>query len=420
MVLRREILPDPLSNTGMMLMFRPAIAAVVATLVVAMPAAAQSPDPKAFRPQLAAAQGRLAVSLVQRLARTGKRIVAVSPASLAGAAAALDLGASAEMRGALHRVLGFAGSDDARDLAALRHSLSQLGSAQNEGGPLRVYNATLFDDAVSLYPGVALAFREAGLKHAVMDFSAGGVADTINGEVRKHTAGLIPEIIDRMPSGRLIAVNAVYFKDRWKTPFDAAETRPAPFHRISGGTVAVATMHLPEGRYRFRQDPRFVGIDLPYADERYSMTIVTTRGDRPAPARAFRPVGDWLAGNGFAPASGDLALPGFALSSREDLTGALDRLGLRRARFARDALAGFSAEDLSLSRVLQRVELRVTEEGTEAAAATAAMEERSATPGYVHLVVDRPFVFALRDNITGLILIAGYVGEPAPLVAAAR
>jgi serine protease inhibitor len=415
MVLRRQVLQDPLNNR-MMVMFRPAIAALVATLVVAMPAAAQAPD---FRPQLAAAQGRLAVNLVQRLARSGKRIVAVSPASLAGAAAALDLGASADMRGALHQVLGFAGGDNARDLAALRGSLSQL-AARGEGGPLRVYNATLFDDDVSLYPGVALAFREAGLKHAVMDFSAGGVAEMINGEVRKHTAGLIPEIIDRMPSGRLIAVNAVYFKDRWKTPFDAAETRPAPFRRISGGTVAVATMHLPEGRYRFRQDPQFVGIDLPYADERYSMTIVTTRGDRPAPARAFRPVGDWLAGNGFAPAPGDLALPGFALSSREDLTGALDRLGLRRARFARDALAGFSAEDLSLSRVLQRIELRLTEEGTEAAAATAAVEERAATPGYVHLVVDRPFVFALRDNATGLILIAGYVGEPTPLVAAAR
>ena len=70
--------------------------------------------------------------------------------------------------------------------------------------------------------------------------------------------------------------------------------------------------------------------------------------------------------------------------------------------------------------MLQRIELRLTEEGTEAAAATAAVEERAATPGYVHLVVDRPFVFALRDNATGLILIAGYVGEPAPLVAAAR
>jgi serine protease inhibitor len=30
----------------------------------------------------------------------------------------------------------------------------------------------------------------------------------------------------------------------------------------------------------------------------------------------------------------------------------------------------------------------------------------------IHMVVDKPFVYALRDKVTGLILVAGYVGQP--------
>jgi serine protease inhibitor len=56
----------------------------------------------------------------------------------------------------------------------------------------------------------------------------------------------------------------------------------------------------------------------------------------------------------------------------------------------------------------------VDEEGAEAAAATAIMGTRSleSDDGSIHMVVDKPFIYALRDSVTGLILVAGYVGHP--------
>jgi serpin B len=115
-----------------------------------------------------------------------------------------------------------------------------------------------------------------------------------------------------------------------------------------------------------------------------------------------------------------LALPHFDVSGSEDITGALDRLGLKAARVAPGALAGFTADPAGITRVVQRMELRLNEEGTEAAAVTAAIVERSFDPSYVRMVVDKPFMFALRDKVTGLILMAGYVGEPTALATAAR
>ena len=38
----------------------------------------------------------------------------------------------------------------------------------------------------------------------------------------------------------------------------------------------------------------------------------------------------------------------------------------------------------------------------------------------VEMKVDKPFMFALRDSETGLILMSGYVGRPAPVKTAAQ
>ena len=97
----------------------------------------------------------------------------------------------------------------------------------------------------------------------------------------------------------------------------------------------------------------------------------------------------------------------------EELLQPLDALGLRAARQLPDALDGFSSEQLIISRVVQKLELRLSEEGTEAAAATAVVTTRSLSPDtHLKMVVDKPFVFTLRDQKTGLILFMGYVGAP--------
>jgi serpin B len=109
-------------------------------------------------------------------------------------------------------------------------------------------------------------------------------------------------------------------------------------------------------------------------------------------------------------------MPRFSASGNEDLLATLDALGLEAARKAPDALKGLAAASQSISKVVQKTELRINEEGTEAAAATAVVATRSAATApdqYVKMVVDKPFVFALRDKPTGLVLLQGYVGEPA-------
>lgn len=82
--------------------------------------------------------------------------------------------------------------------------------------------------------------------------------------------------------------------------------------------------------------------------------------------------------------------------------------------------ADFSAVDgtrcLFLSKAVHKAFVEVNEQGTEAAAATALMFEMTASvkPQPIHLVVNRPFIFLIRNTKTKTLLFMGRVLEPPP------
>jgi serpin B len=77
-------------------------------------------------------------------------------------------------------------------------------------------------------------------------------------------------------------------------------------------------------------------------------------------------------------------------------------------------LSGISgAEQLVINLVRQAAMLIVDEKGTEAAAVTAVGVGPTSAPVVdVHLVLDRPFLYLIRDRATGAILFMGRVGNP--------
>jgi serpin B len=95
-----------------------------------------------------------------------------------------------------------------------------------------------------------------------------------------------------------------------------------------------------------------------------------------------------------------------------ELLEALDAIGLKAGRSSPTAFAPLSAAPQLLDRIVQQTYLRVDEEGTEAAATTAITTTRAARPSQtVKVVVDKPFIFALRDRRSGLVLMSGYIGN---------
>jgi len=366
---------------------------------------------------LASAQSRLGENLIRYLAdhaKAGANLI-VSPASLACILSFVDLGASSLMRSAIHRTLGFKPAAKRRteqDLAALRNSVAAIGA--RNAGPLTLANLLAFDLSTRPRQLALLGLSGAGADVLVDNLGDAKMIGRINDWVRQKTHDLIPSIIEEAPGDMgLVAINALYFKDRWKTPFDPARTQSAPFQTASGRPVDVKMMYSPVAKFSFRQDDRFIATELAYANDDFKLVVVTTKS-APAPLSEFSAVAGWLNGRGFEQKSGEMGLPKLSLSAAEELLRPLDALGLRPARQMPDALEGFSAMSLAITRVVQKLDLRLSEEGTEAAAATAVVTTRSLGPHeHVRMIVDKPFMFALRDQKTGLILFTGYVGAPA-------
>ena len=99
-----------------------------------------------------------------------------------------------------------------------------------------------------------------------------------------------------------------------------------------------------------------------------------------------------------------------------ELTPALERLGMQHAtRPGQADFGGISELGPAISAVIHRAVLEVNEEGAEAAAATAVVMTLGAmlpVEQPFHLRADRPFLLAIRDRHTGIILFLGAVVDP--------
>jgi serpin B len=237
------------------------------------------------------------------------------------------------------------------------------------------------------------------------------INDWVSGETHARIPELLAEgALDGMT--RLVLVNAVYLKADWKQPFEASATTDALFH-APGGDVTARFMHQ-QTQYRLSRGDGWVAVTLPYVGDKLVMTIVLPDDGR-FDAIAADLFDILAAAPGSQPTTVNLALPKFDIAFLSSLKEHLVALGMVRAFDANAAdFSGMTdAEDLYVSDVVHGANLTVDEQGTVAAAATAAIMAGTSAPRDVeHVTVDRPFLFGLQDVATGTVLFAGQVTNP--------
>ena len=229
----------------------------------------------------------------------GNSNLMVSPASLAAVMALLDLGANADMRAGVYKVLGFEeGTPEisADRLAALRATVKLMQS--DAEGALTSASSIVFDPAAAPSAQIAAQIADSGAQVTVEYL--GDAADTIsriNEWVAARTRGLIPSIIVHAPrEPGLVALNALHLKDRWKNAFDDSRRGRRRFMNYARALGDVPMMQS-EGSLRLREQGAFVAVELPYASDRFRLVVITTKA-RPAPAAEFSGSGGLACGRG--------------------------------------------------------------------------------------------------------------------------
>jgi serpin B len=253
----------------------------------------------------------------------------------------------------------------------------------------------------------------------LLDFArdAEGARQTINHWVSYHTADRIPDLLQPGAlSGdtRLVLTNAIYFNAAWKTAFDKGSTTARDFHRLGGSTSSVQMMRkvLP---VRHVDADGYQVVELPYSNADVVLTLVVPDAGQFAQVEA-QLSSSFLStvSTQLVETSLNLGLPRFKIEGAIPLAAKLQALGMRKAFSGAEAdFSGITGEkELFVSDVIHKAYVNVTEEGTEAAAATAVVFDRVSAPLTAELTIDRPFLFAIRDVPTGAVLFLGRVVEP--------
>lgn len=363
------------------------------------------------------------VRLLAAVSDEGDSNALVSPF---GVGAVLDMaaqGATAPVRDAIREMLG-TGSADAesgdRDPRSAYGLAAVLSAADQDAGvELHAVNAAFANRHLDVYPAFsAMLEGRFGAPPQRLDFADSGAVETINAWAAQATGGAVPRLLASLePDAALVLANALHFEGDWAEPFDPAQTAPLPFRLASGDAVDVATMQADDLPARYREDAEFQAVLLPYGNGEFALSVVLPAPGT-APADAMRRLAadpSWLGGAGFLPARGSLALPRLTLESEASLLPVLRELGLAAALEDERAFAGIAAPAPLLSRVAQSTRLVLDEEGTEAAAATAAvMTTRSGVldEDSFDMRVDRPFALALLHRGSGALLFTAWVASP--------
>ena len=279
-------------------------------------------------------------------------------------------------------------------------------------------------------------------------FDKGTVKD-INRWCSEKTDEMIPELVKEIKPDEVIRLlNAICFDAKWQQPYVSHDVRDGEFLNAGGGTSKADFMYGQESRYL--ENDTVKGFVKPYEGGFSFVALVPKAGvvmfDGMKPHQSAMQV---AGGETYGAHTGELTaealmeyiksltgddlralldsqqetivktkLPVFTSEYSVDLIPALKALGVTDL-FDEEAadlsgMATSSRGNIYISKVFQKTFIEVDTEGTRAAAVTeivandcAAME----TPEYKEVYLDRPFLYMIMDDATGVPVFMGTVTE---------
>ncbi|XP_026455935.1 serpin-Z1C-like [Papaver somniferum] len=378
-------------------------------------------------------------------ASNGKNLV-YSPLSIYTALGLLASGSKGET---LDELLGFLKS---RNLDSLNVFCSQLMKSLNET-QLSLVNSVWVEKSCDLNP----KFREVadsifGAHVQSVDFrhEANAARLMVNQWVETKTNALIKDL---MPEGSVsdtasvLLVNALYFKGLWHNgQFEKSLTKNSKFYLLDGhSSVEVPFMTSTEYQYISYQNG-FKVLTLPYKIKTEKKSRYGRMSDNPFDFRARRfsmhiilPdrrdgleelidfastdsasfLDKYIPKYASVKRTGEFKVPKFKITFDFDAKRILSELGLVVPFSSEADFTEMLSGNGSIDKVIHKCFVEVDEEGTEGAAATLIEFLECSMggpprppPPVVDFVADHPFMFIIRDDITGVLLFSGYILNP--------
>jgi len=339
----------------------------------------------------------------------------ISPFSVGTALAMTLNGAGDETRQSILETINF-GNYSADELNAAYKNLSAQLLSMDRTVTLGIANSVWYEDRYTINNSFADIIRDSYRGEVRgLNFSPAAV-DVINHWVEDKTNGKIKDLISRLsPDDIMVLINAVHFKGEWIYKFDKGKTRKADFFTASGTSVPVDMMHVDKAAILRSYVDKVQFIDIPYGNGQFSFSVIMPDDPHSIGGIVSQLTSEKLMAmiSGAQEITSAVELPKFKMTWRKDIKEDLVKLGMNTA-----GLTGMFEGNVtgSISQVIHQSFLEVNEEGSEAAAATAVVVELTSAAPNPLLIINKPFLFLIREKHTGVILFMGVLNDPSSLV----
>jgi serpin B len=369
-----------------------------------------------------------AFNLMKQLTNKDKdKNIIISPLSISTILAETQNGANGQTKDEILSAIGLKNIDD-------KSINEQYYNALNYYNNLKQFNSSTYEmsylarltvaDSIWVNKNLSLnksfAYTSKKYYNAEVNSVNFGIPDTvntINQWVDRNTDGQIKQIINNVDdSEKAILINAIRFKGTWESEFSPNNTKEEDFTLSSGEKVKIDTMqktitnnYLKGENFQSIRLPYYGGLEMDLFLPNKGVSVNDFMGE--ATKENFD---KWI--KEFSIADVNMKIPKFKLEYENgNMKDVLKNLGMQQAFDPEKSNLDGISKNTFISDIIHKTCISVDEKGTEAAAVTVEVAPTSATPvehEKVDFVVDRPFVFAIRDCKTGAIIFIGKIENP--------
>lgn len=354
------------------------------------------------------------IRLFKETAKADVNNLMLSPYSASAALTMLLNGCSSTTYDQIANMLGFQNLTPIEINEVYKQLTAQLLAADPDV-KLAIANAEFYHQPFSVKPPFITTLQtDFGTHVEALDFHSQAALKTINQWASDNTHGKIPIVLNEIsPDAVMFLMNALYFKGQWTYKFDKGKTAAGLFTLDDGSSKEVLFMQ-GEFPVKIFSGENYQALELPYGRGNFVMDIIISNDKITPFIEAFTPeIWNQITArlDNIQPSDQLIMLPRFSFSYEKILNDQLQALGMQDAFNPSMAdLSGISDENIFVSFVKQHTFVDVNEEGTEAAAVTTIGIELTSVPDF--FAVDKPFIFAIREQSTNTLLFIGKVMAP--------
>lgn len=357
-----------------------------------------------------------AVKLFEKTAKMQSTVI--SPISVSYLMAMLANGANGQTKADIMKALQLE-EKDLDEMNALYKMMIQRCGNTGKGTTLNIANYFAMNKEVKLEDAYANKMKNiynAGIES--LDFTSSKTTAHINNWCKKNTNGMIPSIIDKVDANASAYImNAIFFNGTWADKFSKSQTKNENFRGYTRDITMVPMMHKSDKLLYWGND-MYTAVRIPYSNSSYTMTVMLPNEgvsiDEMLKTMENADLTAWR--QDAEQCIVDLKLPRFTTEADVTLNNIISELGAANIFNSNADFTNIAKSNMFVSQMFQKAKIEVSEEGTKAAAVTAAIMTMSALPTeepkHVTFHANRPFVYMITEANTNAIFFMGqYTGK---------